>query len=71
MQSRTIGAICLRPIGNVQDTNFFMSLQTSQVITRHRWTELLIPIDVITRVNDMALSQNIIQMEQLLFITFT
>ncbi len=58
MQSRTISAICLRPTGNVQGTHFFMSLQTGQVITRHRWTELPPSTDAITRVNDVALSQH-------------
>lgn len=54
MQTRTIGAIALRPTGNAQGGHFFFSLQTGKRINRNRWTEIPIPADVITRVNSMA-----------------
>ena len=58
LQSRTTGAICLGPTGNAQGTHYFMSLNTGKLITRHRWTELPTPNDVITRVNTLGQTQN-------------
>ena len=38
MQPRTIGAISLRPTGNVQGGYIFFSLTTGRVLNRNRWT---------------------------------
>ena len=57
MLSRTIGAIALRPTGNVQGGYYFMSLSTGRVINRYRWTELPMPEDVIIRVHQIAQEQ--------------
>lgn len=54
MSTRTIGAIALRPTGNVQGGHYFFSLQTGRRIVRNRWTEVPMPSDVIERVNTMA-----------------
>lgn len=54
MSTRTIGAIALRPTGNVQGGHYFFSLQTGRRVVRNRWTEVPMPIDVIKRVNAMA-----------------
>lgn len=54
MQTRTIGAIALRPSGNVQGGHFFLSLQTGRRIIRNHWTEVPMPADVIDRIHHMA-----------------
>lgn len=54
MATRTIGAIALRPTGNVQGAHFFMSLQSGRRLVRNRWTEIPMPADVIARVKAMA-----------------
>jgi hypothetical protein len=60
MDSRTIGAIALRPTGNAQGGYFFMSLVTGRRITRRCWTAPLpMPQDVIDRVNMLAQQQNV------------
>jgi hypothetical protein len=59
MDSRTIGAIALRPTGNTQGGYFFMSLATGRRITRRSWTALPMPQDVIDRVNTIAQQQNV------------
>ena len=50
-KSRTQGAICLGPYGNLQGRFKFMSLKTGQNITRYNWYEIPIPQTVINRVN--------------------
>jgi Reverse transcriptase (RNA-dependent DNA polymerase)/Zinc knuckle len=54
MDSRTIGAIALRPTGNLQGGFYFMSLDTGRRINRLHWTELPVPRDVIKRVQLIA-----------------
>lgn len=54
MASRTIGAIALRPTGNVQGGHYFFNLQTGKKIVRNRWTEIPMPKEVVERVNQMA-----------------
>ena len=54
MQPRTIGAISLWPMGNVQGGYFFSSLTTGRVLNRNRWTRLPMPNEVIDRVHCMA-----------------
>jgi Reverse transcriptase (RNA-dependent DNA polymerase)/Zinc knuckle len=54
MQSRTTGAIALRPTGNRQGGYYFMSLTTGRRLTRNRWTCLPMPQDVIDRVNTLG-----------------
>ena len=54
MQPRTIGALSLRPTGNVQGGYFFFSLTTGRVLNRNRWTRLPMPNEVIDRVHRMA-----------------
>lgn len=54
MDSRTIGAIALRPTGNAQRGHYFYSLESGRRINRNRWTELPMPDHVIARVQRMA-----------------
>lgn len=54
METRTIGAIALRPSGNTQGGHYFMSLQTGRRLVRNHWTEIPMPADVVKRVEDMA-----------------
>ena len=54
LNPRTIGALALRPTGNVQGGYFFFSLTTGKVINRMRWTSIPMPKDVIDRVERMA-----------------
>jgi hypothetical protein len=54
MQSRTTGAIVLRPTGNRQGGYCFMSLTSGRRLTRNHWTTLPMPQDVIDRVNTLG-----------------
>ena len=54
LNPRTIGALALRPTGNVQGGYFFFSLTTGKVINRMRWTTIPMPKEVIERVERMA-----------------
>ena len=57
MTHRTIGAICLGPTGNQQGGHWFMSLTSGSRISRHRWSELPMPREVIDRVNAIGRTQ--------------
>ena len=58
--SRTVGVIALRPTGNQQGGYFFMSLHTGHIINRLHTTKLPMPAEVITRVGQLAKTQNMI-----------
>ena len=60
LQSRTVGAIALRPTGNQQGGYFFMSLHTGRIINRLHATKLPMPSEVIIRVDQLAKAQNMI-----------
>ena len=55
-----VGAIALRPTGNQQGGYFFMSLHTGRIINRLHTTKLPMPAEVITRVDQLAKTQNMI-----------
>ena len=57
MKARTEGGICLGPIGNEQGGFKFMSLQSGRKFTGFKWTQLPIPLEVITRVNHLSKDQ--------------
>ena len=57
MTTRTVGALALRPTGNVQGTWFFLSLSTGRIIKRNTATPLPMPEHVIDRVHRMARQQ--------------
>ena len=54
LNPRTIGALALRPTGNVQGGYLFFSLTTGKVINRMHWTPIPMPKEVIERVERMA-----------------
>ena len=54
MRARTISALALRPTGNEQGGHFFLSLVTGRRLNRLHATSLPMPVDVITRVHEMA-----------------
>jgi hypothetical protein len=54
MKPRTIGAISLGPVGNIQGTYYFLSLTTWRVIKRRSWTPLPMPEEVIKLLNAKA-----------------
>jgi hypothetical protein len=54
MESRTTGAIALRPPGNVQGGYFFMSLSSGKRLNRREWTLLPMPGEVIARGHALA-----------------
>ena len=56
MQSRTTGAIAMRPTGNEQGGYYFFSLSTGRRLNRNRWTVLPMPNEVIDRVHHFARS---------------
>ena len=51
MSPRTLGAIALRPTGNIQGGHYFLNLSTGRRITRWVWTRLPMPQSIIDRVN--------------------
>jgi hypothetical protein len=57
-KSRTLGAIATNPTGNSNGDYYFMSLATGQRIHRRSWTVLPISDAVISRVEAIALSEN-------------
>ena len=59
LNPRTIGALALRPIGNVQGGYFFLSLTTGKVINRMRWTRIPMPKEVIDQVERMAHQEHV------------
>ena len=54
MEPRTIGALALRPTGNVQGGFYFYNLATGCVISRRQWTCLPMPTEVIDIVHTLA-----------------
>ena len=57
MKSRTFPAICLGPVGNIQSSYYFLSLNSWQVVKRRQWIKLPIPNDVIDKINAKAKTQ--------------
>ena len=55
MEARTIGALAMRPTGNVQGSYYFYSLSSGRIINRQNATKLPMPADVIDRVEMMAI----------------
>jgi hypothetical protein len=54
MRSRTVGAISLGPVGNIQGTYKFMSLLTGRLIKAWLFTPLPMPEEVVTQVERMG-----------------
>ncbi|HEY9815833.1 MAG TPA: hypothetical protein V6D20_08560 [Candidatus Obscuribacterales bacterium] len=44
----------MRPTGNSQGGYYFYSLQTGRILNRNHWTELPMPAEVITRVEQLV-----------------
>ena len=57
-EAQTIGAITLRPTGNLQGGYTILNLQTGKKIIRRNWTHLPMPIEVIKRVNQLGKEKN-------------
>ena len=66
MGTRTVGALALRPTGNIQGGWYFLSLDTGRILNRGAATKLPMPNEVIDRVNRMARQQRA-NMEGLVF----
>jgi len=54
MEPRTIGALALRPTGNVQGGFYFYNLATGCIIGRRKWTCLPMPSEVIETIHTLA-----------------
>lgn len=54
MKERTLGAICLGPVGNAQGSYNFLSLKTWRVIKRKTWVSVPMPQHVIELLNQKA-----------------
>ena len=59
MAERTLGAICLGPIDNVQGGYKFMSLRTGKMIKRYAWTPIPMTQEVIDRVLSFGEQENV------------
>ena len=57
MTSQTVGALALRPTGNVQGGFYFLSLSTSRVLNQLRAMALPMPDHVVDQVHRMARQQ--------------
>ena len=57
MAPRTVGAIALRPTGNRQGSYYFLSLNSGRIITRNHATPLPMPQEVLARVENLAMAQ--------------
>ena len=57
MTERTIGALALRPVGNIQGSWYFLSLSTGRLLKRTKATVLPMPDHVIDHVHRMARRQ--------------
>ena len=57
MNPRTVGALALRPVGNVQGSFYFLSVTTGRVLNRLHATALPMPDDVIDKIHRMARQQ--------------
>ena len=57
MNPRTVGAIALRPVGNGQESFYFLSIATGRVLNRLHATALPMPDDVIDKLHRMARQQ--------------
>ena len=58
LNPRTIGALALRPTGNIQGGYFFFSLTTGKVVNCMCWTTLPMPKEVIDRVERMTCQEH-------------
>jgi hypothetical protein len=58
MATRTVGALALRPTGNLQGGHYFYSLITGLRLHRTHWTELPMPTEVKDRVHALARGVN-------------
>ncbi len=54
MAARAIGALALRPTGNLQGGHYFFSLMTGKRLHRTHWTELPMPAEVKDRIHALA-----------------
>jgi len=54
MAPRNTGAISLRPTGSSQGGYYFYSLNMGKHLNWYIWTELPMPVDVITRIEELA-----------------
>ena len=54
IQTRTVGALALRPTGNAQGGHYFFSLTTGRRLNRNHWTSVPMPAEVIERVHELA-----------------
>ena len=59
MNTRTIGALAMRPSGNAQGGHRFFCLSTNRIITRKSWTVLPMPDEVIARVHYLAMKSKL------------
>ena len=57
MNPRTVGALALRAVGNGQGGFYFLSISTGRVLNRLHATALLMPDDIIEKIQRMARQQ--------------
>ena len=57
MNSRTVGALALRPVGNGQGSFYFLSMSTGRVLNQLHATALPMPDDIIDKIHRMTWQQ--------------
>ena len=57
MNSRTVGALALRPVGNGQGSFYFLSMSTGRVLNQLHATALPMPDDIIDKIHRMTRQQ--------------
>ena len=59
MRERTVGAITLRPSGNIQGSFYYYSLTTGRRLHRRKCTPLPMPQEVIDRIEYISMRQKV------------
>jgi hypothetical protein len=54
MKARTVAAIALMSIGNIQGSWWFMKLNTGKAVRRERWVKMRLTEDMIAKLDNMA-----------------
>ena len=59
MNSQTVGALAIRPTGNVQGWYHFYNLNTGKRINMNHWMDLPMPSELVTQVEELSKSSGL------------
>jgi len=55
----SVGALAIRPTGNVQGGYYFYNLNKGKIINKNHWIELPMPLEVVTQADKLAKSSGL------------